>query len=509
LPTRRPGQASPVQAAAAETVAVAPEAASSPPPRSRPVQPPSVEPTRRPATSPAASVFDDVKPAPSLPSAPTAFPSVEATAPVIPPEAISGLPTLPAAVPAAPRVVEPIATSTATSDLNAVRSAQLRAKRDDRRGKVFGHTFLALVVLATVIGGALVFGRSFLFPTQWDAGLTATVESIQERRGAEFPETVPLRVAPDSEYAALALEAWFGTEWSARLPEWRALGIATGAAESPAVVAAVVEWRPAFYDPLTDEIVRAESATDEAVAPALELALEEAFERQAGATPPAVDAPAVGVLSVGSDRSRNARAIDRELLVGAAPDFTVQGVGAPLPLLLEMAVTDSLGDELAATADGSLVFGDPYPDEVLDATAVDAPRLLASPVPPGAQSTGDPVAWGPDNWAVVLGNRLPASDVDRLVSLVVADSYRPIERSATPCFVAQFQVAGEAAATELLAGLTRWTVGAPPEAVATAAPLTPDTIELIACDPGEGVELPLDRAVVDSALGRLAAAIAR
>ena len=143
-------------------------------------------------------------------------------------------------------MAEAISSAPATPDINAVRSYQMRAQRDERRSKIFGRSLLAIMLLGGAVAAALIFGRSYLFPTQWDAELTPYVDQIQEARDAEFEDTVSLTILPDGEYAAIALEIAVGPQWADELPAWRALGIATGGESSDAIHRAVIQWRPAL-----------------------------------------------------------------------------------------------------------------------------------------------------------------------------------------------------------------------------------------------------------------------
>jgi hypothetical protein len=165
----------------------------------------------RPYVSAQRSVFDDVvSPSPALPPTVTSEPTRPVADSALAPEALVGppavpvaqptpvlapvaplapvgqpmlptdqaagpvpgapiLPTLPAVVPTAPPPValmpEP---DTSQADIRALRSAQLRAGRQRRTGKVIGRTILIVLVLGGLVAAALTFGRSYLFPVEWD-----------------------------------------------------------------------------------------------------------------------------------------------------------------------------------------------------------------------------------------------------------------------------------------------------------------------------------------------------
>ena len=55
---------------------------------------------------------------------------------------------------------------------------------------MFSRTMLALLLIGGLVAAALVFGRQYLFPTEWDQSLTPIVDDIQKEHGVEFDHTV-------------------------------------------------------------------------------------------------------------------------------------------------------------------------------------------------------------------------------------------------------------------------------------------------------------------------------
>ena len=440
------------------------------------------------------------------------MPGGEPTAPILPPS--TALPTLPASNPSAPpQMVDNVGGTPAVPDIHAVRSYQLRAERDRRRGKVIGRAVMFVVLLAAAAAVAVFFGRDLLFPTQWDSSLTPLVDDVQVARGQDFTDTVPLRVVDDEEYVSVALSTVLGDDWAELLPQWRALGIANGGATADATTAAVVAWRPAIYDPEAETIYRAASADPEAEATeaASRLALEEAYEHQQGVTPHATfPDEANGVMGVSSPQEIASHAIDRALLVGSSErpelDATIQ---TPLPVLYELLAIDVFGQPLleAEAIDPAPIYGDDYPDDVLDLLAVDAVRASFGLLPNEAQSLAPPTALGAEGWRLVWQNRLPPSTVDRLTSIMTADVYQPVMLGTSACFSAVFETANDLDGAELLAAMTTWVGAAPVEAQAIATPVSPTRVEVQACDPGTSVDQPVDAAgvatVIDRQLARL------
>ena len=161
----------------------------------------------------------------------------------------------------------------------------------------------------------------------------------------------------------------------------------------------------------------------------------------------------------------------------------------PVPIAYEVAAIDILGEPILVAAGverSALVPGAPYPASIIEALD-DRPIDTASGLlQPGEVSLADPVALGIDDWSLVWGARLPQSTVDGLVGQVVADSYRPIERTGIVCFVGVFQTSDEAAGAAVLTALQSWAANAPVSTQAVATSLGATRVELQACDPGAG-----------------------
>ncbi len=567
-----PRRNSPAAAVApSDQIAPAPQAAPAPVPAPvAPVRPPIAAPTpsiepdvvgasTRPYVTARKSVFDDVvSPSPALPptvaSDPTrpvaaaalapeaavaapavlpTVPTVPAAAPALAPQVYAPgadeptqapkqyavvpgspiLPTLPAAVPAAlptaPFVTEQ---DTTQADIRAVRAAQLRAGRQRRTGKVIGRAFLIVLLLGGLVAAALTFGRSYLFPVEWDPALTELVDDIQLDRGADFQHTVGLVLQPDEEFDRTFLRLTIGDEWQARVPEWRALGLVAGDPTADGIAPDVAAGRLAVYDPAVDRIYMAESANTTLAAADLRLALEHAFDAQLGQTP-ITPSPAASIAGVSSTDVLAQRSVDRYLArrdAPAAQPVLPAAANVPLPIVYETLATEALGEAIliAAGADPTTATFATDVTSVLP-TVLDDRSILAAaaPLQVGERSLGDATSLGTDDWSLVWGTRLPAPTVDQLVTLVVADAYQAIDRSGTTCVSGVFEVGSPDQANVLLSAMTTWVAGAP-MGTASASALSETRVQLIACDPGAAaaVNAPIEAAaaLVDRQLIRLA-----
>lgn len=426
------------------------------------------------------------------------------------PVVAGAMPYLPAPAPGSVAMPTPAkvpdSAAASVADIKAYKAAQMRASRQQRKGKMFGRTVLALAVLGGLVGAALYFGRSYLFPAEWDPELLTIVDEIQAARGAELDRTVPLVVQPADEYSA-TVAGMIGDGWQERLPQWRALGLAGAEASAETVGAALAARLPAVYDPATDTIYRSADVDPAALGTEFRLALETAFTEVGDGESVVVETPALGFAGLSSPQRLAERAVDSYLAgrAGAA----VAGAQLPLPIAYEAAVVDALGESILRSvgADpGAVRFGE-YPDAIYGAFSDEPVLVPAALLQPGETALADAVALGVDDWSLVWGVHLRAPTVEQLAGLVTADSYRPIERNGVVCAVGMFQTATEGGADAVLGSLQNWTVLAPAEAQATVVKVGPTEVQLVSCDPG-GAAVQPDLAIVDELVARHAARLA-
>ena len=398
---------------------------------------------------------------------------------------------------------------------------------------MLGRTLLAFVVIGGLIAGALVFGRSLLFDTEWDAQLTPLVNEIEAERG-EFDHTVPIVAVPVSEFGDRLRAATIGDAWVEQVPEWRALGVAAGSVDATSIGAALAASTTAVYDPAEDQIYQLEGIDPADGAADLRVALERAFDAQQAVTEPdaetesdteaanetqaaaaaesdaadSVAQPAVGdgLTGVSSLETIATKAVDRVLASGGTVGVRdAADDSLPLPIAYELAAVDVLGEPIL-TAIGldpvTHVAGEPYPEGI--ATVLDdAPVAAAAAIiQPGDESLAPPRALGTDDWSLVWGARLPAPTVELLVDRVIADSYRPVTRAGTTCFLAVFETADEAAGSNVFASMLTWAANAPVASQAVATSVGPTRVQLEACDPGVEASPPPNAGVVDDLLDR-------
>lgn len=418
-------------------------------------------------------------------------------------------PILPASNPAAPPpVVDPVDSAPSTPDITALRSAQLRASRQQRQGRLFGRSLLAFVVIGGLLAGALFFGRSLLFPTEWDARLTPVVNDVQDARGSEFESTVPLVLMSESEFGRRLASMTIGDTWIELVPQWRALGLAMGDVTPDTVAGAFAASTSAVYDADDDTIYYLESADPDAAIPDVRVALEAAFDDQLGSSAEqaeATDGPD-GFVGVSSPLSIASRAVDRVVVAGgSASERQPANQALPLPIAYELAAIDVLGEPILTAADvdpATLTLASSYPESIGEVLG-DSPANTASGIlRPGEQSLASAAALGTDDWSLVWATRLPDSTVNRLIGQVRADSYHPIQRGETVCFVGVFESPSQTAGSSVFAAMLSWAANSPATSQAVATALTPTRTQIEACDPGASGGIEPNEGAVDSLIDR-------
>ncbi|MGB3735882.1 MAG: hypothetical protein WA964_13055, partial [Ilumatobacter sp.] len=187
------------------------------------------EPTVAVPTVPAASGQASVTPDPSV---------TTQTTPVIPvatqPNQAISLPAVAAAAPAAARAAAIPANSKPTK------------QRKDRSGSIARVGFFFLVVGA-LASAAVIFGRPYLFPADWEDNALDFAEPIEAARGTDFIEPVLLTPQPTAVHRDMVAAQLLGDPAS-NLAMWRALGLAGSDSTDDATLRTLIsELAPVLY----------------------------------------------------------------------------------------------------------------------------------------------------------------------------------------------------------------------------------------------------------------------
>lgn len=417
--------------------------------------------------------------------APTGAPS----APLLPTMPGGELPRLPDVIPAAPVAAAPAdVRKDVLPDVKAMRSAQLKASRQQRQGKVFGRSVIAFFLIAAMIGAALIFGRPYLFPSEWDSRLVPVVDEVQLARGAEFVDAVPTVEQPEQRFGRTVSSIVLGDDWADRLPEWRALGLATGATTAETVATRMATVRGAIYDPGSATIYLNADVDPLTIRDDIRLAVEQAFAAQTSTIEPA-EATGLGFTGTVALERLVAEAVDRAVagvqLDVVADDPAVDTQPFPIPIAYQLAAVNQLGDALvgaAALDPASMTVGEIV--SPLAALLDDGPvAATMNTLGPSDVAVTEPRALGVDDWSLVWGSRLPVSTVDELAALITADSYRVVDRAGRSCVLATFETASEADGARVAEALGVWGSTAPNETGTVVTRLEPTRVGIEACDP--------------------------
>jgi hypothetical protein len=417
-----------------------------------------------------------------------------------------GAPRLPDSDPAAAPPMATMVSSTALAQSAASGSSAAVKGRKKRKRNHFGKVVLVLILLAGIVAGALMYGRDYLFPEDWNKEVVPAVEALQLRSGLEFKDPVPVNTLSEAEYAAKVAGFIFGpslgAEWQPSIPRWRALGLVDGDPTLESVNGVVSAWMPAFYDPADRQIYRSASGTDSAAATdAMQDALSAALiDQLAGAsTAPTPDATAPAVAAAATDSLAHLAVDDfgAELVAGSTTPDPDRSAFAPLPVPLahRLLGVDDLGAPIVASLGGDADRAAAVAGFGVDVTGVLDVPWTAAPVP--ALITGDTQdtaaddasARGSDFWYAVLAAYLPADTAADAVNSIGADLFTPAIRGAQQCVYGTFTAATPEALPVLQISALAWAELAPTQAGASATTLADGvTVQLVTCDPGTGAD---------------------
>jgi hypothetical protein len=433
-----------------------------------------------------------------------------------------GMPRLPDSDPAAAPPMATMVSSTQNHIPAAKSSAAVKGRKKRKRNR-FGKIVVVLVLLAGLVGGALMFGRDYLFPEDWNKDVVPAVEALQLRSGLEFADPVPVITLPETEYAAKVAGAMFGpglgTEWLSSVPRWRALGLVDGEPTLESVNGVVSAWMPAFYDPADGHIYRTSSGTaSTASTVALRDALAAALVHQLGGDSPApapvADPSAPAVVASATDSLARLAVDDfgAEVIAGSTTPDPDRSAFAPLPVPLahRLIGVDDLGAPIVASLGGVADRAGAITGFDVDVTGVLDVPWTAAPVPAliaGDTQDGAAAARGSDFWYTVLAAYLPADTAADAADSIGADLYSPAIRGAQQCVYGTFTAASPDSLGVLQISLIAWAELAPTQAGASATTLADGvTVQLVTCDPGTG---PDATRAPDVAAGLIARQLAR
>ena len=388
-------------------------------------------------------------------------------------------PTLPAQQPTRARAPQVAAASFRAAHVPAPaesRKKQKQAKKSSGGGG-FALVF-TLLVLAGIIAGAVVFGRPYLFPDDWDPDAKPYGEAVESVRDADIVQPLVINRQASTKYGILMAEHLLG-DWEADLPMWRSLALAKGAINAPGLRELVANWTPAYYSPATSEVIvngaLLPRAVDGAVTESMALA---AIDQETGwasqLDPASLDASAlIEAVAIAESQS-----VSRQTRFGAAvqPERRID-VAAFLPPVLEYRIN---------APQAFVEFAESGEVDIAGTSLLALsrePALAATDTLTTSQQQKDRTFW----YMVFAAYNSP-SDAYAASNALVQSSLATVDRAGVQCTYATFSGTDVAGTPELANVLQTWAITAPVEMAATTSVLPDGAQQLSSCDPGADFE---------------------
>lgn len=373
------------------------------------------------------------------------------------------------------------------------------ARRRSRRGL---KLFATLVVLGGLVAAGVVFGRPYLFPSDWDAMTAPYADSVETVRDVDFVEPLTVVGEPTAEYTA-HLAADLATVPPEVQPQWRALGLLSGASSTAATAESLTGWRDAFYSPVDGQVYSDAAATDaQRDAQVVQAMTAAALDQELGWSTDQSGRTLDDRAASSAEVLRRSRAVQGDSEFDApiaAPDpVLVESLPPVVAYELTAPYLFAEFDNPAADGDDPLYrLGTQGPGPLLP----HAPQL-ASP----AMMTGDDVAaGGPQTmdrsfWFLSFAAFLDPVQAHAASDAIVENSLTMAERGATRCVYATFSGGGVDATATLRGALEAWSAAAPAEFSGSFSALADGALQLVSCDPGAAFASPINPGAARSLL---------
>ena len=356
------------------------------------------------------------------------------------------------------------------------RKKQQKTKKSSGDGGI--ALFFTLLVLGGIIAGAVVFGRLYLFPDDWDLDAKLYGEAVESVRGADIAEPLLINRQASATYGISMADHLLG-DWEADLPMWRSLALAKGAIDAPGLRELLTNWTRAYYSPATSEIIANNDLLPGAVNGALTEAMAlAAIDQETGwasqLDPASFDTSAL-IEAAAIAESQN---VSQQTSFGAAeqPERRMD-VAAFLPPVLEYRIN---------APHAFVEFAESGAVEIAETSLLALSRepvLLATDTLTTSQQQMDRTFW----YMVFAAYNSP-SDAYAASNALVQSSLATVDRGGVKCTYATFSGTNDASTPQLENVLQTWALAAPVEMAATTSVLPDGAQQLSSCDPGAGFE---------------------
>lgn len=421
----------------------------------------------------------------TAPAQPTA---VAAPAPVEPAPVVASTPVVPAPTQPNQSLSLPpsAAVRQAAESVVAEKPAKVRKPRKDRSGSIAKVAFFFLVVGA-LASAAVIFGRPYLFPADWESNALEFAEPIENSRGVDFVEPVLLTPQASAVHREMVATQLLGDPAS-NLPMWRALGLAgPDSTDDETLRSLISEQSPVLYSTVDGQVYYDSSFTRSDRAALISRAMATAALDQELAF--SADAPNRTL-----DDAALTEANVRQQAAIIAENATSR---APLPST-DMAALAFLPSVLDYSLTAPAVFVELLPSfndvdaNPLAGLGLQGPGPLRVPplaqIPSNSATIGDTVVGSSvitdrSFWYMSFASHLEADTAYRMSNELQGAGLQMVDGSAGRCAVATLTTGDPATDANLQADLDQWVAATAPELGATVTALADSSVQLRSCDP--------------------------
>jgi hypothetical protein len=350
---------------------------------------------------------------------------------------------------------------------------------------------LVLLILGGVVAAAVVIGRPYLFPGEFDEATAPYAEAVEVARGVEFTNSVAVVAESTDRFADRLLDEY--VDWDANAPAWRALGLLSGETGPQQVSESLQGWTSSLYSTADGQVYRDEALTgpqaDAAITTALAAAsLDQEFRWSPGQGPRGLD----GQVETLAEVERQTRSVlaDSSFAVEVDPVEPAKLTFLPPVVAFRALAPESFAEFDVPRADDGNPLASAGPAGPGPLTG-SAPAAAPSPSPlPGDTLSGPASSMDRAFWYLVFASYLDSATAFAASEAVVENTLTPAERGGRSCVYATFAGGTIDQGVLLSDALDFWTLAAPPELGANSSVLDDGTLQLVACDPGAGFVHP-------------------
>ncbi len=362
----------------------------------------------------------------------------------------------------------------------------VRPLRKDRSGSIARIGFFFMIV-AALGSAAVIFGRPYLFPADWDAAALEFAEPIEAARGTEFVEPVVLTAQPSPAHRAMVASQLLG-DTASSLAMWRALGMAGPDSTDEATLQTLIsELSPVLYSPTDGQVYYDESYTradrSALITRAMvAAALDQEYSFSTDEVVRTLDDAALTEAHVLQQSARVEQTVSNGVPLPAS-DFAAL---AFLPVVLDYRLTAPVVfeqvlppiDDVAPNPLAGAPASGPGPLTVAPLAAIASTSIVAGDTP-----VGPAVVTDRSFWYLSFAGHVDAQTAYRMSAQLRGAGLQMVGGATGTCAVATFATVDAATNSVLQADLGGWVAAAAPELGATVTVLPDGNVQLRSCDP--------------------------